>query len=200
MLVNFLDRNHKIATTVAGAAEAGYKLAEAVFFDRVLTDEEKLKMRLYFYNKWHGTVAPNAGTLEMMYAHQAQAGRVEVASGATLDLNGYTQNAGTLVCAGGTVVDGDLLVKDAIEYVPGQTLTVNGKVTFGEEGRIVVSESVRAGLYKLISAEEVVLPNPAGWRTNIGSGDRVRTARLWVDGDGGVWLRVGNPGFRMNIR
>ena len=180
--------------------QGGHKLAEAVFFDRVLTDEEKLKMRLYFYNKWHGTLAPNAGALEMMYAHQANAGRVEVASGATFDLNGYTQNAQTLVCAGGTVVDGDLLVKDAIEHVPGQTLTVNGKVTFGEEGRIVVSESVRAGLYKLISAEEVVLPNPAGWRTNIGSDGNVRTARLWIDDDGGVWLRLGEPGMRIIFR
>jgi len=178
----------------------GNKLAEAVFFDRELTAEEKLKMRLYFYNKWYGRAAPNAGSLDMMYANQAQAGSVKVAAGATFDLNGYTQSAGTLVCAGGTVVDGDLVVTDRIEYVPGETLTVNGRVTFGASGQIVVPEGVHSGVYKLISATEVVLPNRGGWNTIVGTGDSVRTARLFVGASGGVWLRLGNSGFCINFR
>ena len=92
-------------------------------------------------------------------------------------------------------MDGDLVVMDRIEYVPGQTLTVNGKVTFGAEGQIVVPDGLRSGLYKLISASEVVFPNRAGWNAVVGSGDNVRIARLRVDADGGVWLCLGNPGF-----
>ena len=175
----------------------GHKLAEAVFFDRELTAEEKLRMRLYFYNKWYGRVAPNGGTLDTMYANQAQAGSVKVAAGATFDLNGYTQSAGTLVCAGGTV-DGDLVVTDRIEYVPGETLTVNGRVTFGASGQIVVPEGARPGVYKLISATEVVLPNRSGWDTVIGSDTSGRKAQLFVDASG-VWLRLKGQGFTIIV-
>ncbi len=146
----------------------GQRLGEVLFFDRTLSDTERIQVEAYLGYKWFDRFSGNADAMPTNLAH---AGTVSVASGATFDLNGFTQTTASLA-GGGTISGGDVKVTDAITVegltlsgdltlgagvtmtvTPGSSVTVTGTLLIGESGTLVLDAStVQPGTYKLFSS------------------------------------------------
>lgn len=183
-----------------GDRSGGQRLGEILLYDRKLTDKEIVSVRRYLWNRWYGRAYAGAGVLDTMYPEQANAGAVRVAQGATLDLNGFTQNC-TSLGGEGTVV-GDLTLAGTLPCVPGETLTVDGIVTFGPSGRIELPAdwNGETGAYRVIAATAVGgVENLPNWKTTVTFRGCPYRARISVSG-GDVFVSVGGCGALLLVR
>lgn len=179
----------------------GNKVAEAVFFDRSLDADEKLALRMYFYNKYYARSAPGAGTLDRMYANAPAVGGVKVAEGAKLDLNGFVLRTGALSGAGS--VKGDLALAGPVTAGDGGCLTVDGTLTVLPDGEIVLANPLKPvpGTYRVASATSIVADAAtlATWRRRIEVNGVKYTLSLLV-ADGVLYAKVASGGLLVIVR
>jgi hypothetical protein len=134
----------------------GQRLAELLIFSRSVTEGERTLLDAYLNWKWFGRTTPHS---LFMPPDGAVADTVRVATGATLELGGFTQDTRALV-GGGTIgggnlsvtglvdlsdpdagtlsVNGDLTLADGVtvQVGPGNTVDVNGMLTINGSGLI----------------------------------------------------------------
>lgn len=121
----------------AGQNCGGQRLGEVLFYDRALSDEERVSVENYLAMKWLGrsTLPPKS---DAMAKDAARSGALRVSAGGTFDLNGFTHTTGSLLCAGGAVRGGTLVVTDALVITEGG-LTVYGDLILRDGVRIVTT-------------------------------------------------------------
>ena len=133
----------------------GQEIGEIIYWDRMLTDEETLRVEAYLREKWFGDALPEDFT-------GASAGAIEVASGATLRVEGGAPLAVKSISGGGAVEGGVVLGNDSDIVVPvaadGSTPTLTlGSVNVGCGANLSFTGTVR----KLAVGEHVIVSSPA---------------------------------------
>lgn len=182
-----------------GDRTGGNKIGEAVFFNRILTDEEKLRMRMYLYNRWYRKVAPGSGSLDKMYEHSPSCASLKVAAGASLVLDGYVQTVSNLVCGtGGAISGGDVQVAHQLTVQSGAPLVVSGKVSFADGCSVEVGELTAAGTWKVLSADSIEGLATQKVGTCLIKGRLCPVTIQVTDKD--IFLMVGDPGLLVIIR
>lgn len=180
--------------------------AEYLTYTREFSFDEKAAVEQYLMAKW--------GINNMEYTVLPKTAAVTMAPGATLDMGGLTQTVksftgagtvanGSLKTTGDFTVAGDLTVQatEGQEYTlaqnGSQTLTMTGdakgyvlKVPDGakEVCRVVVPDGLTYGFEGKGTFDVTVVNAPARW---------VISAK---DVSGGKRLRIGGPGFYLNVR
>ncbi len=160
------------------------QVAEAMYFDRALTEAEITDIYDYLKVKWFeckeiGCVPAN----------------LEVADGATLDFGGgsWTFDA---IDGAGTIGNANITVNGSIDA----GVTVGGTVTFGEDATIDISgyEKTAPGTRVVVlTAKEIVNP------PTIATSAKRRVALELVDNEDGTWSLVGTldtRGMRLYLR
>ena len=115
------NREDHLGTLYVGA------IAEFVGFNSAISVEDRMACEMYLMDKWNFAAAAN-------FKPFASTAAVEVGTGATLDLGGYTQTVASFT-GGGTVQNGTLLTADNVYtntgalYMP---VVADAKVVIGE--------------------------------------------------------------------
>jgi len=174
--------------------QGGQRLGEVLFFDRTLSDTDRIAVESYLNYKWFNRFNGNA---DNMPHNLAQSGALAVAAGATFDLNGFTHTT-TALAGGGTVTGGSLVLRDGGELTarPGETLTVNGTLRFGASGTVSLPEDWDGtfGVFKIMTSTELVgAANLANWRNDGRINGKPVYVKLFAVGND-VYLSIAGPG------
>ncbi len=180
-----------------GNKSGGLQMGELILYADSITTEEARRIDAYLNYKWFGRT-PGAT------CRAAHVGALDVAAGATVNIEGNAP----IVCS---ALSGAGTVNGALEFAAGaalevpvnangtitQTLTVSGAVDMSKGGVILLTGQESAlvnGEYHLIASSEV---SGGDWVVNGYTGKRVLTLRKRSDG---LWLYVSRRGLNISIR
>ena len=206
---NVLNGDYQVVCTVCNAANqaagfalakvgtgqncGGQRLGEVLFYDRALTDEERQSVERYLGAKWLGRKIVLPDRSDKMVRDAAHSGELSVSAGCVFDLNGFTHTTERLVCDGGLVkggtlvvagevdltqgglsVDGDLILNPGVRFVVDgfHTITVTGRVTVEGGGSYGVPAGVKPSLamQALVTGGELVNGSAVrGWTKESGA-------------------------------
>jgi hypothetical protein len=162
----------------------GQRLAEFIIYDRILTEQERTDAEDYMRAKWFGEV-PDGRYLD------GNVPAIEVYGSGVIDVSGERRSAGILR-GNGTVSNGTLVVTETLDVggaavaelsadnlelaagcimpvdIAGTSadgVSVNGLLTFGTAGTVIVRGDASAGIYNLFTFSTIAgASNLGNWQ------------------------------------
>lgn len=182
--------------TSSGSITGGMMLGEVLIFTNTISVADSHKIEAYLGRKWFGRTMP--------LGSPSAAGRVSVASGATLRVEGDAPLAATSVSGQG-VIDGSVtLVSDAVLEVVvkddgsiASATVISGKLDASAGGTVIVTGAVKAlkkGIYPILTATSLVSGVWSCLADGIG-----RPVKVVVQ-DNALCLCVGQNGLVLMVR
>lgn len=124
----------------------GWKIAEAIIYERALTDAEAGSVSSYLNNKW---LTPQGNRT---------VGDVTVADGATLT---FVIGAGDVVKAGAVALGGNVRVEGKGQFAPTSSISTGGDVIYDDGAGLSVDSGVTYGTYS-VEGDGIVVKTGAG--------------------------------------